>query len=90
MERLHESQIPKFVNRRLTGVRTAIRLLRHELELAPPEGRSLSIERHTLEDALISLELFVEDFEAAMGSGVQVPERRETNGGPKPAAARLK
>lgn len=89
MERIHESQIPKFVNRRLTAVRTAIRLLRHELELAAPDGRSLTIERVTLEDALSSLELFVEDFEQATGGNAQA-SRLETNGGAKPAPARLK
>ena len=91
MERVHDSHVGKFVSRRLTGVKTSLRLLRHELEVGGSDGRTVTLDRQVIEDALSALEMFVEDFHSATGAAAPAasPVVRETNGA-KTVAPRIK
>lgn len=80
MERVHDTHVGKFVSRRMTSVKTALRLLRHELELGGSDGRTVTLDRQVVEDAIGALEMFVDDFQVATGGSAQNPITRETNG----------
>ena len=87
MERVHDTHVGKFVSRRMTSVKTALRLLRHELEIGGSDGRTVTLDRQVLEDALGALEMFVDDFQVATGGSAQAPIVREANGSKVPAPA---
>lgn len=87
MERVHDTHVGKFVTRRMTSVKTALRLLRHELEMGGSDGRTVTLDRQVLEDALGALEMFVDDFQVATGGVAQAPGVRESNGAKSPVPA---
>lgn len=60
MEKVAEGNIGKFVDRRSSTVKVAVRLLNHELELA--QGAQVTLDRSVLENVVSTLELFLEDF----------------------------
>jgi hypothetical protein len=80
MERVHDTHVGKFVTRRMTSVKTALRLLRHELEIGGSDCRTVTLDRQVVEDALGALEMFVDDFQVATGGSTQTTSVRETNG----------
>jgi hypothetical protein len=85
MENKPEANVGKFVSRHLSQIKLLTRVLEHELDVAKG-AREITIDRHTIENVLDTLEIFVEDCEGA--AGVQ---RDRSKGVPenKPAVARL-
>ncbi len=56
--------VGKFVHRRMSQLKILSRLLEHELDAAKG-AKDISLERGLLEDALDTLEIFIEDVEGA-------------------------
>lgn len=57
-------EIGKFVDRRLHGVRLALGLLNHEMELSRGDN-VVSLDREVLRSVIETCAMFVEDFEAS-------------------------
>lgn len=83
METKSEVNVGKFVGRHLSQLKILARLLEHELEAAKG-GRELTVDRHLVENVLDTLEIFVDDCEAA--SGAPRDRNKVEN---KPVVARL-
>lgn len=83
METKSEVNVGKFVGRHLSQLKLLSRLLDHELDAAKG-GREVALDRHLVENIVDTLEIFVDDCEAA--SGIQ---RDRSKVEPKPAVARL-
>ena len=69
--------IGKFVHRRMSQLKILSRLLEHELDAAKG-AKDITLERGLVEETLDSLELFIEDVEAAGGANGRtrvVPEK---------------
>jgi len=83
MENKTEVNVGKFVGRHLSQIRILARLLEHELEAAKG-AREVTIDRMLVENALDTLEIFVDDCETVSGSG-----RDRSKMENKPVVARL-
>src|SRR5262249_58201005 len=66
MENKPEANVGKFVSRHLSQIKLLARVLEHELDVAKG-AREVTIDRHTIENVLDTLEIFVEDCEGAAG-----------------------
>ena len=62
--------IGKYVHRRMSQLKILSRLLEHELDAAKG-AKDISLERGLLEDALDTLDIFIEDVDGADISGVR-------------------
>lgn len=78
-----EPNVGKFVTRHLSQLKILTRLFEHELE-SSNGARDVQIDRHLLENAIDTLEIFVDDCEGA--SGVT---RERAKPEQKPVVARL-
>jgi len=66
METKQDVNVPKFVGRHLSQLKILARLLEHELEAAKG-GREVTMDRHLVENALDTLEIFTDDCETISG-----------------------
>lgn len=83
METKPEVNVSKFIGRHLSQLKILARLFEHELESAKG-AREVTMDRHMIENALDTLEIFTDDCEAASGIS-----RERAKMDQKPVAARL-
>ena len=83
METKPEVNVSKFVGRHLSQLKILARLFEHELESAKG-AREVTMDRHLIENALDTLEIFTDDCEEVTGIARERSKMEQ-----KPAVARL-
>lgn len=73
-------EIGKFVDRRLHGVRLALGLLNHEMELSRGDN-VVSLDREVLRSVIETVSMFVEDFEASNRALKEQNQKKFAQGG---------
>jgi hypothetical protein len=84
-ESMEKSDKASYLRRRLSQLKVLTRLFEHELDLG--KGDEIVFDRHLIENALDTLEVFIEDAEATIGGKTQrtLTEKSEV----KPQVTRL-
>lgn len=83
METKPEVNVSKFVGRHLSQLKILARLFEHELEAAKG-AREVTMDRHLIENALDTLEIFTDDCEEVSGIARERSKMEQ-----KPVVARL-
>lgn len=84
MEKQADGNMESFVNRRISQIKVATRLLEHELDAA--KGNDVTLDRDLVASLLDVLEIYVDDFTLARGGKVAAPRKVAED---KPAVTRL-